>query len=386
MLYTITNTWAVKAQTPQEIPQQAPAPIVRIRPRSQSSVPADAPPEAAPRVARPRTQTTTPTDAPPDAAPLAPRPARPRPVNPPAPSGTVAPKSQTNTGTVSTRPHPAAPTATVSTPTTKLPRTDPSTAKPSSNDNAQSTTTSAAPARLSPVLNRTYIVLDPAHGGGDSGSRIGDNTLEKDVTLALAFRLRSLLTARGFTVVLTRDSDAVNQGNAPNNPSPVLSLDSRAGTANHFRAAACVLLHATGRGTGVHLYTSELQPTPFEVPLLPWLTGQAAWIPASRQLAQTLGTALSRSQFPLVTSSASIRPVDSLTCPAVVLELAPETADARSINDAGYQERVASALAGALVFWQNQVQPPPRLTPPPPATHPHRQAPRPMPATQDLQP
>ncbi len=220
-------------------------------------------------------------------------------------------------------------------------------------------------------VNRNVIVLDPSHGGADSGARIGDTSLEKNVTLSLAFRLRSLLLARGFTVVLTRDSDLATgptPANAPNAPAPPLTLDARAGIANHPRAAACLLLHATGRGTGIHLYSSELESAPAEAALLPWLTAQAAWIPASHALEQQLGTALGRSRISLVSSTASVRPVDSLTCPAVVLELAPETDVPGSINDAGYQERVASAIAGALVFWQNAVQAPVRLAAPP-STH-----------------
>jgi hypothetical protein len=53
--------------------------------------------------------------------------------------------------------------------------------------------------------------------------------------------------------------------------------------------------------------------------------------------------------------------VDSLTCPAVVVELAPEGEDRASVNGSDYQQRVAEALAGALVFWSRQVQPPLRL-------------------------
>lgn len=224
------------------------------------------------------------------------------------------------------------------------------------------------------------VALDPAHGGVDSGSRIGDNTLEKTVTLALAFRLRSLLTARGFTVVLTRDSDAAlpaagTQGTAQvSAPGASLSLDDRAGIANHLRPAACLLLHATARGNGVHLYTSELEPAVGEGNTLPWLTAQAAWVSQSQQLEHSVSSALGRSHIALVSSSASIRPVDSLTCPALVLELAPENGDVRSINDTGYQERVAEAIAGALIFWQNQVQTPPRLTLTAPAAHPHRRS------------
>jgi len=204
-------------------------------------------------------------------------------------------------------------------------------------------------------------VLDPAHGSVDGGSRIGDNILEKDVALALAFKLRSLLTARGFNVIMTRDSDAPGGDAAPAGAPPaVLALDDRAGIANHARASACLLLHATGSGVGVHLYSSELTPAPEETELLPWLTAQAAWVPQSEKLEKALATALNRARIPLVVSAASVHPVDSLTCPALVVELAPLTEDPATINDTGYQQRIAEAIATSLIFWQNQVQAPSR--------------------------
>ncbi len=211
-------------------------------------------------------------------------------------------------------------------------------------------------------VNRNVVVLDPGHGGIDGGSRIGDSILEKDVTLALALRLRSLLQARGFTVVMTRDSDTPAEPNAAGSP---LTLDDRAGLANHPRAVACLLLHASGAGTGVHLYSSELPAAPFETPVLPWLTAQAAWVPQSQTLEQQMALALRRAGVATIRSRASVRPVDSLTCPALVVELAPEGEDAASIFDAGYQQRVATAIAGALVFWPTQMQPPLRPAPVP---------------------
>jgi len=209
-------------------------------------------------------------------------------------------------------------------------------------------------------LNRTTIVLDPSHGGADSGSRLADNLVEKDVTLAFAFKLRSLLQARGFTVVLTRDADLTT---TDNNPNP-LTLDDRAGIANHSRAVACLLLHATASGSGVHLYHSELDPAPGEAVTLPWLTAQSAWVAQSTTLAGKLAQAFTRASIPLVSSAASIRPVDSLTCPALVVELAPKGSDVSSLSDSSYQQSVAEALAGALVFWKNQAQPPVKLLPP----------------------
>jgi N-acetylmuramoyl-L-alanine amidase len=216
-------------------------------------------------------------------------------------------------------------------------------------------------------LNRLVVVLDPAHGGLDSGSRIGDSVLEKNVTLALADKLRSLLSARGFTVVMTRDTDtardpgAATPGSAAAPLTPPLTLDDRAGLANHARAVACLSLHATGAGQGVHLYSSELAAAPGESNPLPWLTAQAAWVPQSRALERHIGDALTRAGIPLVLSSASVRPVDSLTCPALVVELAPEGDDPKSIDDSDYQQRIAQAIAAALVFWRDQAQPPVRL-------------------------
>ncbi len=230
-----------------------------------------------------------------------------------------------------------------------------------------------APGTAPIAINRNVILLDASHGGGDAGSHLSDQVAEKDVTLALAFKLRSLLTARGFTVVMTRDSDA-----AQSIPGTPLTLDDRAGIANRARPVACLLLHATGSGEGVHLYSSELDPLPAEPTVNPWLTAQAAWIPASQALVNQLGTALTRTRLPLVQSRASIRPVDSLTCPAVVLELAPESSgNLGSLTDDGYQKRVADAVAASLIFWQNQAQAPVRLVPLPP---PPSAAPVPSPA------
>ncbi len=109
---------------------------------------------------------------------------------------------------------------------------------------------SMPPAPMQPVQPRFVVVLDAAHGGTDSGAHLRPDLQEKDVTLALANRLRSALQARGIAVVTTRTSDATV---------PALN---RAEIANHAQAAACLLLHATATGSGVHLYASSLSPAP----------------------------------------------------------------------------------------------------------------------------
>lgn len=63
---------------------------------------------------------------------------------------------------------------------------------------------SAAPQYV--AANPRLIVIDPGHGGSDPGSIHGGMT-EKVVTLQIARRLQTILTSRGWQVVMTRTDD-----------------------------------------------------------------------------------------------------------------------------------------------------------------------------------
>jgi N-acetylmuramoyl-L-alanine amidase len=61
---------------------------------------------------------------------------------------------------------------------------------------------------LSAAGKKHSVMLDPAHGGQDSGVKITDKVGEKDITLAIALALqKELAKDENFEVVLTRDSD-----------------------------------------------------------------------------------------------------------------------------------------------------------------------------------
>ena len=50
------------------------------------------------------------------------------------------------------------------------------------------------------------VVIDPGHGGADSGAR-GNNALEKDYTLLISKYMYDRFKELGVPVYLTRDSD-----------------------------------------------------------------------------------------------------------------------------------------------------------------------------------
>jgi N-acetylmuramoyl-L-alanine amidase len=211
----------------------------------------------------------------------------------------------------------------------------------------------SAPAQTAPPLpptpprptpTRSLILLDPAHGGSDTGAHLTNNALEKDVTLAFTARIKPLLAAAGFTVLSTHDADAE------------LTTDQRAGIANHARATACLILHATASGSGLHIATSALpeDSTPPRNPI-PWDTAQTSSLPQSLRLANELGLALDHAKLPVLLTRASIRPLENLTCPAIAIELAPLTtpgSDPTPVTNATYQQHAAEAIVTALTTFR----------------------------------
>ncbi|MFZ0517173.1 MAG: N-acetylmuramoyl-L-alanine amidase [Acidobacteriaceae bacterium] len=194
-----------------------------------------------------------------------------------------------------------------------------------------------------PTELRFVVLLDPAHGGTDPGATLDSATREKTHTLALAEQLRAALNAHGIRSILTRTSDVT------------LDNDARATTANHSHASACISLHATSTGNGVHLFTTSLPPLTEADPrraFLPWQTAQAAYETSSLRLESDVDAAMTQQHIPVLIARTSIQPLDSMACPAIDVEVAPLDANT-PLSDAGYQEKVVAALDAALVAWRS---------------------------------
>jgi N-acetylmuramoyl-L-alanine amidase len=201
--------------------------------------------------------------------------------------------------------------------------------------------------------SRFVVVLDAAHGGDDAGGRLTAGLQEKTFTLALSVRLRSLLAARGIQVVTTRESDLTVDPNR------------RADIANRANAQACLSLHATESGSGVHLYASSLppaEPSRFAA----FKTAQAAWVTRSLALAGVVNSSMLQAGLPVTLGRTTLLAVDSMACPAVAVEIAPKSPHDRAtggpptadLDDVDYQARVAEALAAALLEWRTEAREP----------------------------
>jgi len=104
---------------------------------------------------------------------------------------------------------------------------------------------------MAPTTSSTVIVIDAGHGGFDRGGIPRQRIAEKDMTLDVALRLRSILQKAGYRVEMTRDSDVF------------VTLGNRIGLANSYRNAIFVCIHfnsatrAGANGIETYFYGSD---------------------------------------------------------------------------------------------------------------------------------
>ena len=111
---------------------------------------------------------------------------------------------------------------------------------------------------IDPILKPSFIpnarsfdtvIIDPGHGGKDAGAVNRYNT-ESNYNLKVGLTLRAWLKARGFNVVMTRDSDVY------------LTLNQRVAVANRYPNAIFISIHfnASSRSAARGIETFTLSP------------------------------------------------------------------------------------------------------------------------------
>jgi len=198
-------------------------------------------------------------------------------------------------------------------------------------------TLSPAPSNSTPTPQPVLVVIDPAHGGSDPGALLTPESPEKEITLAVARRLRQELSARGITSQLVRDGDAT------------VSLDQRAAIANSAYPLLYVAIHASSLGSGLRVF-SAMMPAAGDNrgPFLNWDAAQGPFLERSKAAQQQLVTAIQKTRFPVRALMAPLRPLNNLKVPALAIEISPTTGDASQVSATGYQQMICATLANAI--------------------------------------
>lgn len=196
------------------------------------------------------------------------------------------------------------------------------------------------------AISGPVIILDPAHGGTDSGARGANGAIEKDIVLNYARAIRTELERDSFRVVLTREDDS--------NP----SYDDRAAMANTYRNMIFVSLHVCSSGAPgtVRAYyyrfptlAAEQQidaktPAPAQptTTLVFWERAQAPFTETSHRLADAMQSEFAQrfSGSPVMPSPVPVRELRSVGGPAVAIEISSV-----SVSDPNLLAALTSPLA-----------------------------------------
>jgi N-acetylmuramoyl-L-alanine amidase len=225
-----------------------------------------------------------------------------------------------------------------------------------------------------PSTGLRTVVIDPGHGGEELGTQGAKGTVEKEITLAVARRLRTLIESRlGLKVFLTRDDDRT------------MSLDERSAFANNHHADVFLSIHANSavrpalKGAEVYYLTVEradeearkkaddnattlpaLGGGTRAIDLILWETAQARYLEQSATLAGFIEQALRPKieMSPRAVQQAPFRVLVGANMPAALVEIGYlSNADQETqLTTAAYQDQVAQALLDALVKFRELLE------------------------------
>jgi len=233
---------------------------------------------------------------------------------------------------------------------------------------------------LPPAL-RT-VVLDPGHGGEEKGAAGPGGTLEKDVTLAIARRLKAGLESRlGVRVLLTREGDET------------VPLDDRAALANNNKGDLLISIHANASlrpgVSGAQIYylsadeageearraAAARQSLPAlgggtrDVEMILWEVAQVRHLGDSAVLAglaeEQMRQAVQLNPRPV--QQAPFRVLAGANMPAVLVEVGflTNAAEEERLKSEAHQEAIARALLEAVTRFRDARAQEPRASVPP---------------------
>jgi N-acetylmuramoyl-L-alanine amidase len=213
------------------------------------------------------------------------------------------------------------------------------------------------------------IAIDPGHGGDDAGVKTAGGTKEKDVTLAVARRLKALLEAKlGVHVLLTRDDDRS------------VPIDDRTAVANNGKADVFISLHANaswrpalaGASISTALFEHQAEQAARALPpqlvpaigggtrdieFVPWDIAQIPHLGQSAMLAQLIAEQL-QGHVPMAAKpidAAPLRVLEPANMAAVLIEIGYLTnaQQEKQLSAGDFQNNFVQSIADAITRYRD---------------------------------
>ena len=211
------------------------------------------------------------------------------------------------------------------------------------------------PATTTKGTEKFLVIIDPGHGGADTGCQGSTRVAEKEIVLALAKRIEVVARQNQVEVLLTRDADLERR------PQERIDIAQK----NYGKLFLSLHCNASfsDRAAGIHLYISNsLGITQSDRPpanpnehsqhsVIIQALSQEEFLIQSRQFAKILQTELEDlSPAPIALTEIPLATLAAVYMPAVLIEigyLSNETDEAR-LTDADHLAFIASAILQAI--------------------------------------
>lgn len=185
------------------------------------------------------------------------------------------------------------------------------------------------------------VMVDAGHGGEDGGASTADGVKESDINLAIALRLEQLLALCGTPVDMIRRTDTAvySDGAGSFSEKKTSDLRNRAAMVNAAPRAILVSIHqnhfSQGQYDGAQVFYAA-----------------ASGSEALAKLTQnTLREALDRTNDRQIKAGDAIYLLEAIECPGILVECGflSNAAEAKRLQDPGYQQKIACAISSAVV-------------------------------------
>lgn len=199
---------------------------------------------------------------------------------------------------------------------------------------------------VSNSITGKVIVLDAGHGGKDGGAIAKDGTVEKDLNLKIALKVKELLEKKNIKVILTRDSDKdLCDGEKETIKSrKVQDINKRIDIINNSNANLLVSIHMNSfpqeKYSGWQtfykkncVYSSEVAK------LVQENIGKTTQIDNNRVAMEING----------------VKIIEKSTIPAILIECGflSNEEEAKMLNTEEYQKQIAEGIVNGIVQWYN---------------------------------
>lgn len=197
------------------------------------------------------------------------------------------------------------------------------------------------------AVTKPIVVIDAGHGGEDGGAS-ANGVLEKDINLSIALKLRDMLVASGYNVVMTREDD-------------ISIYDNSASTIHEKKVSDMrnrkEIINGNSNNILISIHQNKFEQSKYSGAQIFYSKNNGLSIKLAENIQRSVtGLLQPENKRELKAADGSVYLLDKAEVPAVIVECGflSNAEEAKKLNSEEYQKQMAFAiLCGFLDYEKN---------------------------------